>query len=1313
MFADVMKMTVDEWAITNAASVGYPFNESGTLPPMDANGYPIGLGNLPANGEVLDTFVFTNNGGHYPTGTYTLTFDGSGTVEIVDGGADAPQNFTQNGGLGSPHNVTISATEGEGILIAITSSDPADYVRNIRLVIPGCQNTYQTQPFNPQYLSALQGFSYLRFLNPMQINSPTQQVGMTWAQETPIPYRTQAKSTGISVQYMVDLCNTLNENMWVNMPVGADSTYLTNFATYVCNNLNPGLKVYVEYGGEVWSNAYANQYAYVSSYATANNLTYPQATANLTAGAWNIWRQVFAGQTSRMVRVVGSQFSWTTPLGSEIAQLVATSSPSDPDHGFDVIAGGAYFGPDTSSFTAQTTVSQIEAAEIASLPSFKQALNAYMDTVTGLEVQLGQQIPVIMYEGGLSLAPETLSVPWYNAFIATQTDPGQGPITAQYLADLANAGVTGVNYYSFIWSANLYGEWGSMDYLGEPSAETPKYNALMSFINSPSLAFTGFPEDDIAGNVENITVIAYGPGGSGVNTGYSGTVAFSSSDPQASLPAAYTFTPADAGVHTFTIVLKSAGTQSITVADLAGQLTLSQTNINVQPAAASSLRLTISLTNVVAGVPDNMTVTAYDAYSNVATSYAGTLQFTSTDSQAVLPANYTFTSEAQGTFSFTATLNTPGTQSITATDTNSPTISSTEFGIVVQSSAFSDAGFEQPSVGAGQFQYQPTGSPWTFTGSAGISANNSGFTAGNPPAPEGTQVTFLQGTSSFSQSVTGWPAGSYAITFDAAQRGNHQASHQDFQVLVDNTIVGTYVPSGTSYQSITTNPFIIMPGTHTITFQTLDSAGGDNTAFIDAVTVAMVEVPTPGDAGFEQPAVGAGQFQYDPTGSPWTFTGLAGISANNSGFTAGNPPAPVGLQVGFLQETGSFNQSVTGWAAGSYTINFLAAQRGNHQASQEDFNVLVDGVVVSTFTPSGASYQSYSTPVFNVTSGSHTIAFQGLDSTGGDNTVFVDTVTVATAEVSTLGDAGFEQPSVGAGQFQYQPTGSPWTFTGSAGISANNSGFTAGNPPAPEGTQVAFLQGTSSFSQSVTGWPASSYAITFDAAQRSNHQASHQDFQVLVDNAIVGTYVLPGTSYQSITTNPFTITPGTHTITFQGLDSAGGDNTAFVDNVTVAVAMVKVPTLGDAGFEQPSVGAGQFQYDPTGSAWTFTGLAGISANNSGFTAGNPPAPEGLQVAFLQETGSFSQSVTGWAAGSYTINFLAAQRGNHQASQQDFNVLVDGVVVGTFTPSGTSYQSYSTSAFNVTSGSHTIVFQGLDSAGGDNTVFIDNVTISLA
>ena len=40
-----------------------------------------------------------------------------------------------------------------------------------------------------------------------------------------------------------------------------------------------------------------------------------------------------------------------------------------------------------------------------------------------------------------------------------------------------------------------------------------------------------------------------------------------------------------------------------------------------------------------------------------------------------------------------------------------------------------------------------------------------------------------------------------------------------------------------------------------------------------------------------------------------------------------------------------------------------------------------------------------------------------------------------------------------------------------------------------------------------------------------------------------------------------------------------------------------------------------------------------------------PGAAGRQVAFLQDTGSMTQAVPGWAAGSYVLSFKAAQRGN--------------------------------------------------------------------
>jgi len=74
-----------------------------------------------------------------------------------------------------------------------------------------------------------------------------------------------------------------------------------------------------------------------------------------------------------------------------------------------------------------------------------------------------------------------------------------------------------------------------------------------------------------------------------------------------------------------------------------------------------------------AGTPFNLTLTALNPSGGLGTdiSYVGTIHFTSSDaaSGVVLPANFTFTPSDQGTATFSATLETAGTQTITATDT--------------------------------------------------------------------------------------------------------------------------------------------------------------------------------------------------------------------------------------------------------------------------------------------------------------------------------------------------------------------------------------------------------------------------------------------------------------------------------------------------------------------------------------------------------------------------------------------------------------------------------------------------------------------
>src|SRR5579864_8782159 len=181
-----------------------------------------------------------------------------------------------------------------------------------------------------------------------------------------------------------------------------------------------------------------------------------------------------------------------------------------------------------------------------------------------------------------------------------------------------------------------------------------------------------------AGTSFSFTVTALGASGQTADS-YSGTVHFTSTDPQAVLPAASTVTTVTA---TFSATLKTAGPQTITATD-ANSLSGSSTSIPVSPGAATHFSVT-GPSAVSAGVQFLLTVTAFDAFNNIATGYTGMVHFMSSDGQAVLPANSAL---VNGTGSFTTILKSITNTTITAADSATGSINSMPIMISVVSNA--------------------------------------------------------------------------------------------------------------------------------------------------------------------------------------------------------------------------------------------------------------------------------------------------------------------------------------------------------------------------------------------------------------------------------------------------------------------------------------------------------------------------------------------------------------------------------------------------------------------------------------------------
>jgi Putative Ig domain/Galactose oxidase, central domain len=183
-----------------------------------------------------------------------------------------------------------------------------------------------------------------------------------------------------------------------------------------------------------------------------------------------------------------------------------------------------------------------------------------------------------------------------------------------------------------------------------------------------------------------------------VITSYSGTVNFTSTDPQATLPSSSKLTN---GTGNFSATLKTTGSQTIMASDTAS-LTGTSGGITVGP--IPTIRLSVGLNGAATRSPVTLSVVALNASNNTSTGYSGTVQITSTDGRAILPANAPL---QNGAGNFLLTFETAGTQTVTATDTTTHSITGTSATIAVTTTAASVITSGPPPSGTVGTRYNP------------------------------------------------------------------------------------------------------------------------------------------------------------------------------------------------------------------------------------------------------------------------------------------------------------------------------------------------------------------------------------------------------------------------------------------------------------------------------------------------------------------------------------------------------------------------------------------------------------------------------
>jgi YD repeat-containing protein len=251
----------------------------------------------------------------------------------------------------------------------------------------------------------------------------------------------------------------------------------------------------------------------------------------------------------------------------------------------------------------------------------------------------------------------------------------------------------------------------------------------------------------------------------------------------------------------------------------------------------------------------------------------------------------------------------------------------------------------------------------------------------------------------------------------------------------------------------------------------------------------------------------------------------------------------------------------------------------------------------------------------------------------------------------TVANPGFETPDEGTGSSaaEYNPAGGSWIFAGAAGLAGNGASELAGLPNAPEGDQVAFLQCGGSIIQTMSGWHAGRYVISFDAA------GSTDPISVRLDGGVVA-QVVPSSAYANYSTAVLSVGAGSHDISF---DYNG--TLALVDNVHITPATPTIPDRSDAGlvtsydYAADEVQTINLTGSPTGGTFTLS-FGGNTTSSIAYNASASTVQSALQG--LGSIGSGNVFVTG-SAGKYIIRFAGSKAGINQAQLTASSSLTGG------------------------------------------------------
>lgn len=278
------------------------------------------------------------------SGTYKLIFDGRASLSA--GGSGTVRNARYDSVSNTTSADVVLSDDATGNLWLVfrdtyrtSVSVRGDGITNIRFWRPGYR-TDGSALFTSEFVSAMKKFKTIRGMDFVSANTNPQ---ITWSERTKPNFFGLTGANGQSWEILIALANAAERDVWLNLPVRADDDYIRKLAQLVkfgsdgsqpytslqdrpvYQPLKAGLKVYVEYGNEIWNSSPGFKgfgWALDLANANKNDVTHPiafdgvQSDQYIALRRWIAYRSSLISQSFRDVFGDAAMMTTVRPIFS-------------------------------------------------------------------------------------------------------------------------------------------------------------------------------------------------------------------------------------------------------------------------------------------------------------------------------------------------------------------------------------------------------------------------------------------------------------------------------------------------------------------------------------------------------------------------------------------------------------------------------------------------------------------------------------------------------------------------------------------------------------------------------------------------------------------------------------------------------------------------------------------------------------------------------------------------------------------------------------------------------------------------------------